>query len=136
MTSAVATRFGLQGRGLLQEAMVADVVLFDGDQVEDRATFEEPTLEPAGISWVWVGGRAVVEEGVFVDGTGAGVVLTPFAPLPPPSLSYASPHPADVPFTLDLPSLADAVIDASYKGYPHLSPPTPLSSIPLTTGTS
>ena len=62
MTSAAAARFGLADRGLIRPNMAADLVLFDAD-VADRATFDEPTLAPAGITHVWVAGEAVVWDG-------------------------------------------------------------------------
>ncbi len=63
MTSAPANRLGLADRGLVRPGMRADLVLFDPDAVEDRATFEEPERYPSGIPWVFVNGVAVIREG-------------------------------------------------------------------------
>ena len=63
MTSWPATRMRLKGRGLLREGFWADVVVFDLDRVQDRATYEEPVLFPEGIDIVLVNGVVVVEDG-------------------------------------------------------------------------
>jgi N-acyl-D-amino-acid deacylase len=62
MTSIAAQRFSLLDRGLLRPGMAADLVLFE-EGVADRATFDEPTLMPTGISHVWVNGQAIVLDG-------------------------------------------------------------------------
>jgi N-acyl-D-amino-acid deacylase len=64
MTSAVATRLHIQDRGLLREGMFADIVIFDPDTVEDRATFEDPHQLSVGIHHVLVNGQLVLREGV------------------------------------------------------------------------
>ncbi len=57
MTSLPAERFGLLGRGRIVEGGFADLVLFDPERVEDRATFEAPHTFPEGIALVTVNGR-------------------------------------------------------------------------------
>ncbi len=74
MTSYPASLLGLEDRGLLKVGARADLVLFDPQKIEDRATFEEPRLEPAGISMVIINGHVAAGEGA-VDGMMAGVVL-------------------------------------------------------------
>ena len=63
MTSAVTTRLGIQGRGVLREGMHADIVIFDPATVADRATFERPHQLSLGIEHVFVNGVAVVRDG-------------------------------------------------------------------------
>jgi N-acyl-D-amino-acid deacylase len=63
MTGLTASRFGLTGRGVLQEGAYADVVLFDAARVEDRATFKEPTMPSVGIEVVLVNGAPVWRDG-------------------------------------------------------------------------
>ena len=63
MTSWPAARMGLQDRGLLREGFRADIVVFDLETIDDRATYEEPTLFPTGIDWVLVNGEVVIQEG-------------------------------------------------------------------------
>lgn len=62
MTSQVAERLQIRDRGLVQEGLAADLVIFDADQVIDRATFEDPAQAPEGIRHVAVNGELVVED--------------------------------------------------------------------------
>jgi N-acyl-D-amino-acid deacylase len=61
MTSWPATRMRLEGRGLIKEGLWADVVVFDFDRIQDRATYEEPTRYPEGIDYVIVNGEVVID---------------------------------------------------------------------------
>jgi len=63
MTSLPAQTFGLRDRGLIREGFAADLVIFDENTVNDRATFEQPHQYPVGISHVFVNGEAVLTEG-------------------------------------------------------------------------
>jgi dihydroorotase/N-acyl-D-amino-acid deacylase len=63
MSSAVATRLGIQDRGVLREGMYADIVVFDPVTVIDSATYEEPHKLSTGIRDVFVNGVAVVRNG-------------------------------------------------------------------------
>ncbi|MBC7790302.1 MAG: amidohydrolase family protein, partial [Anaerolineae bacterium] len=62
MTSWPASRMRLAGRGMIKEGNWADVTIFDLDALADRATYEQPTLSPAGIEWVLVNGAVVLER--------------------------------------------------------------------------
>ena len=63
MSSAVATRLHIEGRGLLKNGFYADVVVFDPKTVGDRATYEEPHQVSTGINEVLVNGVLVWEGG-------------------------------------------------------------------------
>ncbi|MEZ5346902.1 MAG: D-aminoacylase [Pyrinomonadaceae bacterium] len=63
MTSWAAARMRIDSRGLIKEGLWADVVIFDYDKIQDRATFEEPMLSPVGIDYVLVNGVVVSENG-------------------------------------------------------------------------
>lgn len=63
MTSLPASRFDLEGRGLLAPGMYADVVVFDPARVEDRATYQEPHRYAEGVVHVLVNGRPALSEG-------------------------------------------------------------------------
>lgn len=63
MTSLVADRMGLKGRGRLVVGSPADVVLFDPATVQDTATVQAPQSAPEGILSVFVNGIAVLERG-------------------------------------------------------------------------
>ena len=64
MTSYPAQRLGLKNRGIIRDGMKADIVVFNPDTVEAKATFEEPKQYPEGIEYVIVNGRVVIDNGV------------------------------------------------------------------------
>src|SRR5258708_7495478 len=63
MTSWPATRMRLANRGSIKEGMWADVVIFDLARIQDRSTYEQPTLSPEGIDYVVVNGQVVIDQG-------------------------------------------------------------------------
>lgn len=73
--SAVATQelFALD-RGRIAEGLAADLVLFDPQRVEDKATFAEPRAASVGIQVVLVNGQVVFESGAYT-GARPGKVL-------------------------------------------------------------
>ncbi len=74
MTSLPAGKLRLKNRGLVMPGYWADIVVFDPMTIQDRATFENPTLFPEGIDCVIVNGTPVVEKGVHT-GSRPGKVL-------------------------------------------------------------
>ncbi len=62
-TSLPAQRMRLSDRGVLKRGMWADLVIFDPDSVQDRATFEKPHQLSDGMRWVLVNGVPVVADG-------------------------------------------------------------------------
>ncbi len=74
MTSFPATRLGLRGRGVLAEGYYADLVIFDPQTIEDRATYREPRRFPRGMDYVIVNGRILV-EGELLHSVKPGRVL-------------------------------------------------------------
>jgi N-acyl-D-aspartate/D-glutamate deacylase len=58
-----ATNLGLDHRGLLQEGMFADVVVFDPMTIADRATYEKPHQYAVGMKHVFVNGVQVLKDG-------------------------------------------------------------------------
>jgi dihydroorotase/N-acyl-D-amino-acid deacylase len=79
MSSAVATRLGIQDRGVLREGMYADIVVFDPNTVIDNATYEEPHKLSTGIRDVFVNGTAVVRDGRHTGAKPGRAVLGPGA---------------------------------------------------------
>lgn len=59
MTSLPASVFGLPGRGVLEVGYAADLVLFNPEQVIDRADYTQPCEPSAGIEAVYVNGVQV-----------------------------------------------------------------------------
>ncbi len=74
MTQLPATTLVLADRGSLEEGMVANVVIFNPDQVIDKATFEAPHQYPEGIDYVIINGQLAVDNGIYKD-VRSGVVL-------------------------------------------------------------
>jgi N-acyl-D-amino-acid deacylase len=58
-----ATNLGLDHRGLIQEGMFADVVVFDAATIADRATFDKPHQYAVGVKHVFVNGVRVLKDG-------------------------------------------------------------------------
>ena len=65
MTSLPASILGLEDRGVLREGARADVVVFDPEAVEDRASLEEPRARARGIEIVLVNGKVVYRSGAL-----------------------------------------------------------------------
>jgi N-acyl-D-amino-acid deacylase len=63
MTGLTARTFGLEGRGLIEDGMAADITLFDAATVGDSATFENPIRPARGIESVIVNGELVWRDG-------------------------------------------------------------------------
>ncbi len=63
LSSWPATRMRLPSRGSIKEGMWADAVIFDLDRIQDRSTYEQPTLPPEGIDYVLVNGQVVIDQG-------------------------------------------------------------------------
>ena len=74
MTSLPAAKMGLAGRGRIAPGCCADLVIFDPDSVEDRATYAEPHQISEGIAYVIVNGTVAVDGG-HVTAERAGRVL-------------------------------------------------------------
>ncbi len=64
-TRLPAETFGIRDRGCVCAGAYADLVLFDPEQIQDLATFENPFTPSDGIRWVFVNGRPVIEDGSF-----------------------------------------------------------------------
>lgn len=56
---------GLANRGTLEAGNYADIVVFDPETIDGRATFTEPFQYAAGMQFVFVNGTAVVDEGEY-----------------------------------------------------------------------
>jgi N-acyl-D-amino-acid deacylase len=62
MTGLPAARLGLKKRGYLKAGYSADLVLLNPKQLQDRATYQNPTLYSEGIEMVLVNGQPVLEN--------------------------------------------------------------------------
>jgi N-acyl-D-amino-acid deacylase len=76
MTLLPAQRLGLADRGRIAPGCKADLVAFDPETIDARATFEEPHRFAVGVHHVLVNGGLVIEDGQDT-GLAAGRVLRP-----------------------------------------------------------
>ena len=57
----------LADRGVLKAGLWADVVVFDPEQITDKATFECAKQLSIGMQWVLVNGVPVIADGVATN---------------------------------------------------------------------
>ncbi len=81
MTSLPAHIVGMSDRGLLREGYKADIVIFDLERLEDRATVLEPARYSEGVDYVMVNGVFTVDGGSFTDALPGQVVLRTGPPI-------------------------------------------------------
>jgi len=77
MTSLPARAVRLKDRGLLREGYAADLVLFDPERVQDKATFQQPHQFSEGFELVLVNGVPVVENGKLTGARPGRVLRRP-----------------------------------------------------------
>ena len=78
LTGFPADNLGIKNRGYLKPGFFADIVVFDPELIEDKATFEEPLQFAVGVEDVFVNGIQVLSKsnhtgkfpGRFVKGAG------------------------------------------------------------------
>ena len=63
MTSLPASNAGIYDRGQLKKDYYADIVVFDPEEIADRATFENPHQYAVGVEHVFVNGVQVLSHG-------------------------------------------------------------------------
>lgn len=74
MSGLAAETFKLERYGLIEQGAQANLVVFDPERVNDRATFEDSKQFPEGIEHVIVEGAQVIRYGEQLD-SGSGVVV-------------------------------------------------------------
>jgi N-acyl-D-amino-acid deacylase len=77
LTWLPASNLNLRRRGTLAAGNYADIVVFDPDTIQDRATFENPHQYAMGVRHVWVNGRQVLRDGEHTGATPGRVVRGP-----------------------------------------------------------
>lgn len=73
MTSLPAKVYGLAGKGRIAEGYDADLCIFDEKRIADRADYKNCTANNEGLRHVIIGGKIVLENGVY-NGTRAATV--------------------------------------------------------------
>ncbi len=74
LTSLPASNLGLADRGYLRPGMVADVVVFDPQRIQDHATYASPHQLATGVRDVFVNGVQVMKNGVHTGAKPGRVV--------------------------------------------------------------
>ncbi len=78
MTSGATQRLGFLDRGLVLPGMMADLVVFDPDTIQDTATYENPRQHPRGIAHVINNGVRVIEKAQHTGATPGRALREPF----------------------------------------------------------
>jgi N-acyl-D-aspartate/D-glutamate deacylase len=63
-------------KGRLQEGADADVIVFDPQTIQDRATFQKPMEPSVGVRYLLVGGTVLIDQGQLVPGIYPGRAIT------------------------------------------------------------
>ena len=66
-TSLPAAVLGLDDRGRLEEGYVADIVIFDPDEISDKATYSSPHQYSKGVQYLLIDGKLVIEDSIYND---------------------------------------------------------------------
>ena len=77
MTTLPADNLRIKERGSLQPGYFADVVVFDPEEIQDHATYENPHQYSIGVVHVWINGTQVLEDGEHTGATPGRVVRGP-----------------------------------------------------------
>ncbi len=67
MTSLPTTVFSMPNRGVIRAGAVADIVVFDFEDITDRATYVDPHQLSEGVDWVFVNGGVAIQRGRFTE---------------------------------------------------------------------
>ena len=67
-SAQTAAIIGLTDRGMIKTGLAADIVIFDPDGFEARATYQSPRELSAGVQYLLVNGRVMIEEGEYRGG--------------------------------------------------------------------
>lgn len=74
-TALPAQILGLRNRGELKKGMAADITVFDSERIASRSTYLASKVRPAGIPYVFVGGKLAYRDGQTVDFRSGSVLL-------------------------------------------------------------
>jgi N-acyl-D-aspartate/D-glutamate deacylase len=67
MTGLSAEVFGLKDRGIIREGAIADIVIFEREKMNDKATFTDPFQYSEGIIYSILNGEVAIDNEEFKD---------------------------------------------------------------------
>jgi N-acyl-D-amino-acid deacylase len=74
ITGMPAKRLGFSDRGRIMEGFIADLAIFDPDEIIDHSTFDAPHQISDGVIHVLVNGELVVSDKVHTGGRSGRVI--------------------------------------------------------------
>ena len=77
LTGLAATNLKIEKRGYLKEGYFADVVIFDPQTIQDKATYTDPHEYAEGVEHVFVNGKQVLKDGNHTGAMPGRVVRGP-----------------------------------------------------------
>lgn len=80
MTSLSARQIGQHERGLIREGMYADIVVFDPERIQDRATYTDPHQYSVGVIHLLVNGVPVIRNAALTGEKPGRVLKGPARP--------------------------------------------------------
>jgi N-acyl-D-amino-acid deacylase len=80
MTSLSADQVGQSQRGRIAEGMYADITVFDGDTIIDRATYTDPHQYSVGVLHVIVNGVPILRDAALTGEKPGRVLRGPARP--------------------------------------------------------
>jgi len=66
MTSLPASKFNIKNRGIIEEGYIADIVVFDENEVADMASFADSHQYAKGFKYIWVNGTLSMDQGIQI----------------------------------------------------------------------
>ncbi len=65
-----AQTFGIPKRGLIREGYFADIIVFNPEELQDKASFQAPTEYAEGMEFVLVNGQIAIDKGKYTGALG------------------------------------------------------------------
>lgn len=62
-----ANTLNIERRGMIKEGYFADIILFNPEQIDDPASFENPAQYGKGMVYVFVNGQLAIDEGKYTN---------------------------------------------------------------------
>ena len=75
ITGLPAQTMGVSDRGVIKTGAVADITVFDAENIRDTATFMDSVRKPEGIEYVIVAGEIALQDGKSTGSLTGGVLL-------------------------------------------------------------